>query len=63
MDVLNKDGTYNGGVITPGIELSLGSLKKMTAKLPLVKFKKTKKIMGTSTINAIQSGFFGVMFQ
>ena len=58
LDVLNKDGTYNGGVITPGIELSLGSLKKMTAKLPLVKFKKTKKIMGTSTINAIQSGFF-----
>lgn len=58
LDVLNKDGIYNGGVITPGIELSLGSLKKMTAKLPLVKFKKTKKIMGTSTINAIQSGFF-----
>ena len=58
LDVLNKYGTYNGGVITPGIELSLSSLKKMTAKLPLVKFKKTKKIIGTSTINAIQAGFF-----
>ena len=58
LDVLNKFGIYNGGVITPGINLSLGSLKKETAKLPFVKFKKTKKVIGTSTISAIQSGFF-----
>ena len=42
LDVLNKFGIYNGGVITPGINLSLGSLKKETAKLPFVKFKKQK---------------------
>lgn len=58
LDVLNKHGVYNGGVITPGIDLSLHSLKKRTAKLPLVKFKKTKKIIGNSTESAIQSGFF-----
>ena len=58
LDVLNKDGVYNGGVITPGIDLSLNSLKSMTAQLPLVKFKKTKKVIGTSTVSAIQSGFF-----
>ena len=63
LDVLNKDGVYDGGVITPGIEISLNSLKKMTAKLPLVEFKKTKRVTGTSTVSAIQSGFFGVMFQ
>ena len=58
LDVLNKDGVYDGGVITPGIEISLNSLKKMTAKLPLVEFKKTKRVTGTSTVSAIQSGFF-----
>ena len=30
----------------------------MTAKLPLVEFKKTKKIIGNTTVSAIQSGFF-----
>ena len=63
LDVLNKNGIYNGGVITPGIDLSLKSLKNMTAKLPLVEFKKTKKIIGNTTVSAIQSGFFGAMFQ
>ena len=58
LDVLNEHGVYNGGVITPGIDLSLDSLKRMTAKLPLVKFSKTKKVIGTSTKSAIQSGFF-----
>ena len=30
----------------------------MTAKLPLVEFKKTKKVIGNTTVSAIQSGFF-----
>ncbi len=58
IDVLNKRGVYDGGVITPGIDLSLLSLKKGTAKLPLVKFRKTKNIVGKNTLEAIQSGFF-----
>ncbi len=58
IDILNKKGAYDGGVITPGIDLSLKSLEEGTAKLPLVKFKKTKKIVGKSTMEAIQSGFF-----
>ena len=58
LDVLDKYGVYNGGVITPGIDISLENLKKATAKLPLVKFKKTKKVIGNSTVSAIQSGFF-----
>ena len=33
LDVLNKFGIYNGGVITPGINLSLGSLKKENSKI------------------------------
>tara|TARA_B100000927_G_C16435316_1_gene457380 strand:- start:200 stop:913 length:714 start_codon:yes stop_codon:yes gene_type:complete len=58
IDVINKKGIYDGGVITPGIDLSLLSLKECTAKLPLVKFKKTKNIVGKNTLEAIQSGFF-----
>ena len=58
IDVLDKKGVYDGGVITPGIDLSLKSLQMGTAKLPLVNFKKTNSIVGKSTKEAIQSGFF-----
>ena len=58
IDVLDKHGVYDGGVITPGIDLSLKSLQMGTAKLPLVTFKKTNSIVGRSTKEAIQSGFF-----
>ena len=58
IDVINEIGIYDGGVITPGIDLSLLSLKQCTAKLPLVKFQKTKNIVGKNTLEAIQSGFF-----
>ena len=57
-DVLDNKGIYSGGVITPGIDLSLKSLKDQTAKLPLVIFKKTKNTLGRTTQDAIQSGFF-----
>jgi type III pantothenate kinase len=58
LDVLNSKGVYFGGIITPGIDLSLNVLRYKTAKLPLVKFKKTKKVVGFSTKEAIESGFF-----
>ena len=55
---MNRKGVYFGGVITPGIDLSLNALRYKTAQLPLVKFKKTKKVIGFNTKEAIQSGFF-----
>ena len=58
IDVLDSKGVYDGGIITPGIDLSLKSLQKGTAKLPLVKFKKIKRVVGKNTMEAIQSGFF-----
>jgi len=58
LDVLNSKGSYFGGIITPGIDLSLNVLKYKTAKLPLVRFKKTKKVIGFNTKEAIESGFF-----
>jgi len=57
-DVIDNKGVYVGGVITPGIDLSLNSLNINTAKLPLVNFKKTKSVVGIDTKMAIQSGFF-----
>ena len=58
IDILDKKGFYDGGVITPGINLSLKSLQEGTAKLPLVKFKKINEVVGRNTSQAIQSGFY-----
>ena len=57
-DVIDSKGNYDGGIITPGIELSLKILSERTAKLPLVKFAKIKNVIGKDTRSAIQSGFF-----
>ena len=57
-DVIDSKGNYDGGIITPGIDLSLKVLSEKTAKLPLVKFAKTKNVIGRDTKSAIQSGFF-----
>ena len=57
-DVIDSEGIYDGGIIAPGIDLSLKVLSEKTAKLPLVKFAKTKNIIGRDTKSAIQSGFF-----
>ena len=57
-DVIDSKGNYDGGIITPGIDLSLKVLSEKTAKLPLVKFAKTKNVVGRDTKSAIQSGFF-----
>ena len=57
-DIVSKNGVYKGGIISPGIELSLESLNKYTSSLPLIKFKKTKKVIGKNTLEAMYSGFF-----
>ena len=57
-DILSKNGIYNGGLITPGVRLSLSTLSSLTALLPLIKLKKTKQIIGKDTISAINSGVY-----
>ena len=56
-DVIIKD-TYVGGMITPGINLSLKVLKEATAKLPLIKLKKTNKFIGKDTVSAMNNGMY-----
>ena len=57
-DVINNRGDYIGGLITPGINLSLLNLNKKTSKLPLVKFKKKRNVIGKNTIDAIENGVY-----
>ncbi len=57
-DVINDKGDYLGGVIAPGINLSLDALQAAAAKLPDVAIRKPEKVIATSTIPAMQSGIY-----
>ncbi|MDG1995487.1 MAG: type III pantothenate kinase [Emcibacteraceae bacterium] len=57
-DVIDENGNYFGGVISPGVNLSVEALSMAAAKLPRVAVEKPKSIIGNSTISAIQSGIF-----
>jgi type III pantothenate kinase len=56
-DVLIKN-TYSGGVIAPGIGLSLNTLSDNASLIPKIDLKKIKKIVGNDTITAVRAGFF-----
>ena len=55
-DVVSSSGEYLGGVISPGIEISLEALAARTARLPRVDIEKPKHAIGKGTEEAIQSG-------
>lgn len=57
-DVVNKDCEYLGGAIFPGINMSVKALHENTAKLPIVNFAKSKKVIGNNTSSAIISGIY-----
>lgn len=57
-DVVNRDGAYIGGIIAPGINLSLDALHRAAAKLPKVDIMKPRSVIGTDTVSAMQSGIF-----
>ena len=56
-DVLIKN-TYYGGVIAPGVKLSLNSLSDRATLIPKIDLKKITKVVGINTITAVRSGFF-----
>jgi len=56
IDCLSRDAEYLGGVIAPGIGISLDALHDRTALLPRVKLEATPRVLGTSTVTSIQSG-------
>ncbi len=57
-DIVNEHGAYVGGVITPGVNLSLEALKKAAAKLHGVRIHRPATVIGTSTTHAMQSGIY-----
>jgi type III pantothenate kinase len=56
-DVLIKD-TYFGGIIAPGVRLSLNTLSDKATLIPKIDLKKIKNVIGNDTISAVRSGFF-----
>jgi len=57
-DVVDHDGAYIGGVIAPGVNLSLQALHQMAAALPHVDIAKPKEVIGKNTVSCMQSGVF-----
>jgi type III pantothenate kinase len=57
-DVIGADGAYRGGVIAPGINLSLEALKNAAAHLPHVDVTMPQAVVGANTIHCLQSGIF-----
>ena len=56
-DVLIKN-TYYGGVIAPGVKISLDTLTVKATQIPRINLKKTNKVIGLNTISAVRAGFF-----
>jgi len=56
-DVVLKN-SYIGGVIAPGLELSLSNLINRASLIPRIKFNKVKKVLGKNTVASVRSGFY-----
>ncbi len=57
-DVVTKNGTYNGGIIAPGVNLSIKTLSTYADQIPHFSLKKQNKVIGKNTIEALHSGFY-----
>jgi type III pantothenate kinase len=55
-DAVSDQGEYLGGIITPGVEISLDALYERAAKLPKVEPLEPRALIGKSTVEAIRSG-------
>ncbi|HVN93373.1 MAG TPA: type III pantothenate kinase [Terracidiphilus sp.] len=57
-DCVSKKGEYIGGVICPGIGISADALFQRTARLPRVEIRKPPRVIGSTTVNSLQSGLY-----
>ncbi|MBX7172837.1 MAG: type III pantothenate kinase [Pyrinomonadaceae bacterium] len=58
IEVVNSNNEYIGGIITAGMNLLADSLHARTSKLPKIELRKPEKVIGNSTVLAIQSGVY-----
>ena len=57
-DVIAGDGAFEGGVIAPGINLSLQALHEAAAMLPRIAIQRPDRVIGKDTVSNMQSGVF-----
>ena len=57
-NAVNAEREYLGGVIAPGLMISAEALFQRAAKLPRVEIKRPEKVIGSSTVGAMQSGLY-----
>jgi len=59
-DIIAADGGFEGGIIAPGINLSMQALHEAAAKLPRIAIQRPERnrVVGTDTVTAMQSGVF-----
>jgi type III pantothenate kinase len=57
-DIIDAEGSYYGGVIAPGVNLSAEALHMAAAKLPRVAIGRPERVIGKSTVQAMKSGIF-----
>ena len=57
-DIVGHDGSYDGGIIAPGVNLSMEALHQAAAQLPRIAIERPQSVVGRDTIPAMQSGVF-----
>ncbi|HLJ15479.1 MAG TPA: type III pantothenate kinase [Bryobacteraceae bacterium] len=57
-DCVSAHGEYLGGVICPGIGMSIGGLFSRAAKLPMIDLREPGKVIGSNTVGSMQSGLY-----
>lgn len=57
-DVVAEDGGFEGGIISPGVNLSVKALHEAAAQLPRIAIQRPAQVIGQDTISAMQSGVF-----
>ena len=57
-DIIAEDGGFEGGIISPGINLSMRALHEAAAQLPRIAIQKPDLVIGQDTVSAMQSGVF-----
>jgi type III pantothenate kinase len=57
-DIIDRDGSYFGGIIAPGINLSLDALHRAAAKLPRIAVQRPPSVIGKRTTPAMMSGIY-----
>jgi type III pantothenate kinase len=58
LDAISAKGEYLGGAICPGVQISADALFQRAARLPRVDVRKPCQLIGTSTVEAIESGLY-----